>query len=155
MTNPAVVLRAHDYQLAADALSIVPADGWWRRAACLGKDPHWWFNDDETDKAYRSWMDHQARALCWACPVRLSCLNYALVHREEHGIWGGYDFEQLRRLRGRLHVSTVRPASLIPTTRTERIVWLLARGWPAGEIAAELGVTEADVADVAARKASA
>ena len=27
--------------------------------------------------------------VCRACPVRLACLEYALTHRMDHGVWGG------------------------------------------------------------------
>ena len=31
----------------------------------------------------------QAKKLCNGCPVTAQCLQYALDHREEHGVWGG------------------------------------------------------------------
>ena len=30
-----------------------------------------------------------AKAICGQCPVRALCLEYSIVAREEHGIWGG------------------------------------------------------------------
>ena len=30
-----------------------------------------------------------AQAVCAACPVRQTCLDYALLHRIDHGVWGG------------------------------------------------------------------
>ena len=43
-----------------------------------------------------------ARALCQACPVRVECLDYALAVEEPHGIWGGMnEFERRRLLRQR------------------------------------------------------
>ena len=39
-----------------------------------------------------------ARALCAACPVQLDCRDYALVVQEPHGIWGGLNELERRRL---------------------------------------------------------
>ena len=39
-----------------------------------------------------------ARALCAACPVQVDCLDYALVVQEPHGIWGGLNELERRRL---------------------------------------------------------
>lgn len=30
-----------------------------------------------------------AKQLCADCPVRTACLEYALTHNEEYGVWGG------------------------------------------------------------------
>jgi WhiB family redox-sensing transcriptional regulator len=39
-----------------------------------------------------------ARALCRACPVRQACLDYSLSVQEPHGIWGGLNELERRRL---------------------------------------------------------
>jgi len=39
-----------------------------------------------------------ARALCAGCRVRVECLEYALVVQEPHGIWGGMNELERRRL---------------------------------------------------------
>lgn len=39
-----------------------------------------------------------AKLICSGCPARMPCLEYALVHREESGIWGGTDEDERRRL---------------------------------------------------------
>ena len=40
-----------------------------------------------------------AQALCAACPVRMACLNYALEHRLDHGVWGGTSERERQRIR--------------------------------------------------------
>ena len=30
-----------------------------------------------------------AKAICNGCPVRAECLDYAIIGREEYGVWGG------------------------------------------------------------------
>jgi WhiB family redox-sensing transcriptional regulator len=39
-----------------------------------------------------------AKLVCAECPVRESCLEYALFHRIEHGIWGGESERARRRI---------------------------------------------------------
>ena len=36
--------------------------------------------------------------LCAACPVRAQCLEYALAHRIDDGIWGGSSERERRRI---------------------------------------------------------
>jgi len=40
-----------------------------------------------------------ARLVCATCDVRDLCLEYALVRRIDHGVWGGASEEQRRRIR--------------------------------------------------------
>jgi WhiB family redox-sensing transcriptional regulator len=43
-----------------------------------------------------------ARSICAGCTVTDACLEYALVNRIDHGVWGGASERQRRRiLRGR------------------------------------------------------
>src|ERR671939_382322 len=69
--------------------------GWGGEAVCASEwvDPDWWFApaDDPDQEA--------ARGICGACPVHRSCLAYALVTSEPHGIWGGYDDSERAWLR--------------------------------------------------------
>ncbi len=65
-----------------------PPGAWVAESACRGMDPALFFVD-RTDNA-------EARAVCAECPVRTDCLEYGL--REPHGIWGGLNEAQRRRL---------------------------------------------------------
>jgi hypothetical protein len=40
----------------------------------------------------------QAQKVCASCPVRVECLEYALTHRIEHGVWGGASERERRRI---------------------------------------------------------
>ena len=40
----------------------------------------------------------QALAVCDRCPVRVACLAYAVTSRQQHGVWGGKNQQELRRL---------------------------------------------------------
>ncbi len=91
---------------------IVP--GWGQRAACASRavDPDWWFApaDDE--------LQTVARGVCDTCPVRRSCLAYALATGEPDGIWGGFDEAERIWLRLALAEGTRVAAVLDPHTRT-------------------------------------
>lgn len=75
--------------------SEVRAEQRWRLdAACAGYDTSWFFPEDEDSAA-------EAKALCAGCPVRDACLDYAMAHREDEGIWGGLTGSERRRMRRR------------------------------------------------------
>ncbi len=69
-----------------------PAPAAWRAEAnCQEADVELFFAPDEASQ-------HEALALCSACPVREACLDHALTHREPFGIWGGTREHERRRL---------------------------------------------------------
>lgn len=39
-----------------------------------------------------------ARKICAECPVKAPCLEYAVVHRIDHGVWGGASERERRRI---------------------------------------------------------
>ena len=39
-----------------------------------------------------------ARKICQDCPVKAPCLEYALVNRIDHGVWGGTSERERRRI---------------------------------------------------------
>jgi WhiB family redox-sensing transcriptional regulator len=39
-----------------------------------------------------------AQGVCSGCPVRAECLEYALVHRLDHGVWGGLTPSERRQI---------------------------------------------------------
>jgi WhiB family redox-sensing transcriptional regulator len=80
LTGPAV------YRLAAT---------WPESAVCRQADPELFFPIGSTGAAAAG--IRQAKAVCARCPVQQPCLAYALITRQEFGIWGGCD-ENERRL---------------------------------------------------------
>ena len=40
----------------------------------------------------------KARKICRECPVSTMCLEYALEHRIDHGVWGGCSERERRRI---------------------------------------------------------
>ena len=43
--------------------------------------------------------DVLAKTVCNRCPVRLQCLEYAMIAEDEHGTWGGLTQHERRQLR--------------------------------------------------------
>jgi WhiB family redox-sensing transcriptional regulator len=61
-------------------------------AAAFFPPPHFELKEDKDAR------EDQARALCQACPVQQDCLDYSLAVQEPHGIWGGLNELERRRL---------------------------------------------------------
>jgi len=58
---------------------------WQDRAACKGRNAEDWFPVSENDSADAPCM------ICYSCPVRLQCADYAYRHRKGlWGIWAGF-----------------------------------------------------------------
>jgi WhiB family redox-sensing transcriptional regulator len=66
-------------------------DLWERRAACRGLDPTIFYPVSEEDAV-------EAKAVCAACGVQETCLEYALGERERDGVWGGATERERRRI---------------------------------------------------------
>jgi WhiB family redox-sensing transcriptional regulator len=45
-----------------------------------------------------------ARAICSDCSQKARCLDYALTHRIDHGVWGGTSERERRRILKRLRL---------------------------------------------------
>jgi WhiB family redox-sensing transcriptional regulator len=72
----------------------VPTPGAWRQqASCRGVDPEIFYPVSEDEEAAAD-----AKAVCATCPVREPCLEHALTTREKHGVWGGLDERERRRV---------------------------------------------------------
>jgi WhiB family transcriptional regulator, redox-sensing transcriptional regulator len=61
-------------------------------AAVFFPPPHFEMKPEKDER------EGKARALCRACPVRQDCLDYSLSVQEPHGIWGGLNELERRRL---------------------------------------------------------
>jgi WhiB family redox-sensing transcriptional regulator len=65
--------------------------GWMANGNCRVEPPSTFFPSDGTGVII-------AQRICESCPVKAPCLEYALVNRIEHGVWGGASERQRRRL---------------------------------------------------------
>jgi WhiB family redox-sensing transcriptional regulator len=66
---------------------VNPADE--ERAACKKMHPNVFFPEDGDVEA--------AKAVCYRCPVRKQCLEYAVTNHIQFGYWGGYTAKERRR----------------------------------------------------------
>lgn len=85
-------------------------DTWRRAAACLDEDTDLFFPIGSTGLAADQIT--RAKAVCATCPVRSSCLKFALTSGQEFGVWGGCDEDERRLLRRqwRAGVAVAEPA---------------------------------------------
>ena len=67
-------------------------EGWQERALCAQTDPEAFFPE-------KGGSTREAKRICSGCEVKPECLDYALVHDERFGIWGGLSERERRRLR--------------------------------------------------------
>lgn len=82
---------------------------WRKMAACLNEDPELFFPDGTTGAAFE--QTQRAKAVCRNCVVIKQCLQWALDHNQEAGIWGGLSEEERRNIR-RLHRPQSRGSAL-------------------------------------------
>ena len=55
-------------------------------------DPDMWHPEKSHGSTYVTVVgdrESTAKSICRRCPVQPECLDHALTHREEYGIWGG------------------------------------------------------------------
>jgi WhiB family redox-sensing transcriptional regulator len=64
---------------------------WMLHARCRGVSPTEFFPSDGLGV-------EAAQRVCASCTVRSECLEYALEHRIEHGVWGGASERERRRI---------------------------------------------------------
>jgi WhiB family transcriptional regulator, redox-sensing transcriptional regulator len=68
----------------------VPIGTWIARADCRNYDPDLWFSPIPNEQ-------EKAKAVCAGCPVSAACLQWSVATRQQFGIWGGIDREQVRQ----------------------------------------------------------
>ena len=74
---------------ASPADHVTPT--WMDRARCRSLDPSEFFPSDGVGVEV-------AKRVCSECPVRAECLEYALTHRIDHGVWGCCSERERRRM---------------------------------------------------------
>ena len=72
---------------------------WRADARCRSEDASYFFAPAHFErKPEKDARESVARRLCGACVVQDACLEYALTVGETHGIWGGKNELERRRL---------------------------------------------------------
>jgi WhiB family redox-sensing transcriptional regulator len=67
---------------------------WMARGNCRGMDPADFYADPREIGGQQ--RVRAARAVCWSCVVRTTCLDYAIASPETDGIWGGLNVRERR-----------------------------------------------------------
>ena len=74
-------------------------DSWQNRAKCRGSDANLFFPPHHLEKKdEREARESEAKSICARCPVKDRCLAFALSTREPHGIWGGMNESERRKV---------------------------------------------------------
>lgn len=85
-------------------MTNVYGTAWMLDGACRNLDPAVFFPSDGVGVAL-------ARAICKRCPVRSACLDYAMTHHIDHGVWGGEsERSRIRLARRRLQEGAGAPS---------------------------------------------
>lgn len=87
----------------AETVTTYDPNEWRLDATCRDLDTAIFFPETEEDVAV-------AKAFCVTCPVREACLEFALVTRQDDGVWGGLDETERRRVRRRRQEAARRAA---------------------------------------------
>lgn len=73
--------------------------GWQARAECRDEDQALFFAPNYFERrSAKNAREAKAKVLCRRCPVIEECREYALRTREEHGVWGGLNEAERRRV---------------------------------------------------------
>ena len=91
LAGPRIPLR--DVYDTADDTEV----SWMVQGLCAETDPEAFFPD-------RGEPTRAAKRVCRTCDVWAECLEYALAHNEQFGVWGGYSAQERRRISRVIHV---------------------------------------------------
>ena len=78
----------------SQTLTTYDPNDWRLDAACRDLDTAIFFPESDDEIA-------RAKAVCASCPVRQECLDFALITRQDDGVWGGLDENERKRVRRR------------------------------------------------------
>jgi WhiB family transcriptional regulator, redox-sensing transcriptional regulator len=84
------------------AAATPPRFDWRLAAACRDLDPDLFFPIGTAGPAVTQIAE--AKEICLTCPVRTSCLDWALRHYQDYGIWGGTTERERQALRSAVNV---------------------------------------------------
>jgi WhiB family redox-sensing transcriptional regulator len=79
-----------------------PRFDWRLAAACRDFDPDLFFPIGTAGPAVTQIAE--AKEICLTCPVRTFCLDWALRHYQDYGIWGGTTERERQALRSAVNV---------------------------------------------------
>lgn len=80
---------------------------WRDQAACAELDPEIWFPQPGDTASV-----HEAKKVCFGCPVMNDCARYALQTRQMTGVWGGLSEQQRNTLLKKRRATDLDPDTL-------------------------------------------
>jgi WhiB family redox-sensing transcriptional regulator len=86
------------------------SEQWMAKGLCRTEPPSVFFPSDGVGVEV-------ARRICADCPVKASCLEYALRNGIDHGVWGGTSERERRRIARRRRIAAAGVEA--PTGRAE------------------------------------
>ena len=91
-----------EFERIAQRLARTPVDpdpdlSWRQHASCRDTSPELFFPIGTTGQAVD--QIEAAKVVCMGCPVRISCLEFALRSNQDSGVWGATSEEERRYLR--------------------------------------------------------
>jgi WhiB family redox-sensing transcriptional regulator len=92
------------YVVAIEGVMITYMEerSWREYAACRGPQARMFFPPSRPEKREeKARRELDAKSICAECRVQPECLSYAIRIREPHGIWGGLNEVERRRLLSR------------------------------------------------------
>jgi WhiB family transcriptional regulator, redox-sensing transcriptional regulator len=81
----------NEHESQQEDLGADLASPWMLHARCRDLPPAVFFPSDGVGVEV-------ARRYCAECPVKMQCLEYALEHGIDHGVWGGASERERRRI---------------------------------------------------------
>jgi len=72
---------------------------WQEDAACKTVDPELFFHPDQERGPEKDERTRQAKLVCATCTVTKECLDFAVNTRQDFGVWGGLDEDELYVIR--------------------------------------------------------
>jgi WhiB family redox-sensing transcriptional regulator len=84
-------------------MAVIDSDMWRAYAECRAENAVYFYAPAHFErKPEKDLREGIARALCRSCRVREHCLDYSLKVSESHGIWGGLNELERKRLLRRM-----------------------------------------------------
>lgn len=120
---------------------------WRQQGSCIDEDPELFHPVGDGPAARLQTVE--ARDVCNSCPVRTLCLEWAMAHHPQAGIWGGITederaLERRRRQRAATEARRGTPGQKpdeMVAARRQRVGWLSRRGLRPHQIAARMGIS--------------
>ena len=98
---------------------------WQDQSACGGEDTNLWYPEKGQSPSKK------AIGLCYSCPVKEACLEYAIENEERFGIWGGLTPNERKKI---VNERLRRNLNGKPTAGMHSVAYAESRDFPVAEL---------------------